>query len=86
MRRVVIISLQLTLLALAACAPDPKVVIQRDIEPCPVEIEPPDCPDFPPHGGKAWEVVIDERDLTYARCRGWANTFWTARQECAEAK
>ena len=54
-------------------------------EPCPIEVEPPDCPDFPPHAGKPWEVMLDERDLTYARCREWARTFWKARQECEGA-
>ena len=73
-------------LALAACAPKPKAVIERVIEPCPVEVEEPDCPDFPPHAGKPWELVLDEHDLIYARCRGWANTFWKARQDCATEK
>ena len=67
-------------MALAACGTRPKAVVERA---CPLEIEPPDCPDFPLRAGKPWEVVLDERDLTYARCRGWTRTFWKARQDCA---
>ena len=73
-------------LALTACGPKPTAVIERHVEPCPLAVEPPDCPDFPDRSGKPWEVVLDERDLTYARCRGWAETFWKARQECAAPK
>ena len=78
--------LQSRIALLAGCGPKPKTVVERVVEPCPLEVEPPNCPDFPPHGGKPWEVVIDERDPTYAQCRGWARTFWKARQDCEKAE
>ena len=60
-------------------------IVETKIELCPVEIDPPDCPDFPPTAGVTREVAIAERDVIYERCRGWAHVVWAARQDCVPA-
>lgn len=72
-------------LLLAGCGPSlgkPQTVVETVVQDCPVQMVEPDCPDFPATKGVPREVALKERDVIYARCRGWARVVWAGRQDC----